>query len=65
MIYSQKAHQKARHNSAGEKTHHLPRNHAHRLDREFVPAHIEQILEAVPQQVNDQNVVQTLLSEIV
>jgi hypothetical protein len=30
------------------KTHHLPRSHAHRLDRELAPTHIEQILEAWP-----------------
>jgi len=52
-------------NRAYEQTHHLPRSHAHRLDRESAPAHIEQVLEAGPQQVNDQNVVQILLSEIV
>jgi hypothetical protein len=48
-----------------EQTHHLPRSHAHRLDCEFVPAHVEQVLEAGTQQVNNQSVVKTLLSEIV
>jgi hypothetical protein len=51
-------------NWAYEQTHHLPRSHAHRLDCEFTPAHIKQLLEAGPQQVKNQKVVQTLLSEI-
>ena len=46
-------------------THHLPCSHAHRLDREFAPTHIEQVLETGSQQVNDQNIVQTLLTEMV
>src|SRR5229473_3236870 len=29
-------------------TYHLPCGHAHRLDREFTPTHIEQVLEAGP-----------------
>lgn len=46
-------------------THHLPRSHAHRFDRELAPTHIEQVLEAGTQQVDDQDVVQTLLAEMV
>ena len=37
---------------AAEQTHHLLRSHAYCLDREFAPTHIEQVLEAGPQQVN-------------
>jgi hypothetical protein len=33
-------------------THHLPRSHAHRLDAELATAHVEQVLEARPEQVN-------------
>lgn len=46
-------------------THHLPRSHAYRLDRELAPTHVEQVLEAGPQQVNNQDIVQALLTEMV
>ena len=64
MIYPN-AHQGPRHDSRARVTHHLPCSHAHRLDREFAPTHVEQVLEAGPQQVDDQDVVQTLLAKVV
>ena len=45
-------------------THHLPRCHAHRLDAELAPAHIEEVLQTGAQEVDDKDVVQALLSEV-
>jgi hypothetical protein len=39
------------------KTYHLVRNHQSRLQLEFAPANIKQILQAVPQKVHDHDVV--------
>jgi hypothetical protein len=46
-------------------TDHLLRCHDHRLDAKLAPAHVEQIFETWPEQVNDEDVVETLLAEIV
>ena len=55
-----------RHRHRGERcTHHLLRSHTDRLDGELAPAHVEQVLEARPQQVDDEDVVQPFLPEVV
>ena len=46
-------------------THHLLRSHAHCLDCEFATTHIEKILKVRAQQVNYENVVKALLTEVV
>ena len=46
-------------------THHLPRRHAHRLDRELAPTHVEQVLQARAQKIDDEDVVQALLPKVV
>ena len=46
-------------------THHLPCGHAHRLDRELASAHVEQVLQARAQQVDDEDVMEAFLPEVV
>ena len=46
-------------------THHLPRRHTHSLDRELPPAHVEQVLQAWAQEIDDEDIVQALLAEVV
>ena len=46
-------------------SYHLPGSHADGLEVKFSTAHVEQIFETRPQQVDDENVVQTLLSKMV
>jgi hypothetical protein len=48
-----------------EGTYHLSCCHAHRLDREFAPAHVEQVFQAGSKQVDDEDVVQSLLTKVV
>jgi len=45
--------------------YHLPGSHADGLENEFSTAHIEQIFETGPQQVDDEDVVQPLLTKVV
>jgi hypothetical protein len=47
------------------KVYHLSCSHTNGLDREFASAHIEQILQAGSQQIDDEDVVQTLLPKVV
>ena len=49
----------------GGNAHHLSRGHTHGLDRELAPTHVEQILQTGPEQINDENVVQSFLSKMV
>ncbi len=46
-------------------THHLPRRHANGLHRELPSTHIEQVLQARAQEIDDEDVVQALLSKVV
>ena len=46
-------------------TDHLLCYHDDGLDGEFAVAMVEKVLQAGPQQVNDQDVVETLLAEVV
>ena len=46
-------------------THHLPRGHAHRLDRELAAAHVEEVLEAGSEEIDDEDVVQAFLTELI
>ena len=39
--------------------------HAHGLDRELAAAHVEEVLEAGPEEIDDEDVVQALLAEVV
>ena len=48
-----------------EATHHLPRSHAHGLDRELPSAHVEQVLETRPKQVDDEDIMEPFLPEVV
>ena len=50
---------------SGRNTHHLLSGHAHRLDRELAAAHVEEVLEAGPEEIDDEDVVQALLDEMV
>lgn len=54
----------ANHDSTGY-TDHLLGNHNYSLDRELPVTVVEQVLQTGAQQVNDQDVVQTLLAKIV
>ena len=47
------------------RTHHLPRSHADGLDRELAPAHVEEVLEIGSEEVDDEDVVETLLTKVV
>ena len=54
-----------RHRHRGERsTHHLLRSHTDRLDGELAPAHVEQVLQAGAEQVNNKHIVQTFLAEV-
>lgn len=46
-------------------THHLFGRHTHRLDSELAPTHVKEVLQVGAQQVDDENVVETFLTEIV
>ena len=46
-------------------THHLLRSHANRLDGKLAPAHIEQVLKIRAKEVDDKDIVETLLAEVV
>ena len=55
-----------RHRHRGERcTHHLLRSHTDRLDGELAPAHVEQVLEVGAEEVNDKDIVESLLSKVV
>ena len=56
-----------RHGRTGRRgdTHHLLRGHADRLDAELAAAHVEEVFEVGPEQVNDEDIVQTLLTKVV
>lgn len=51
--------------SCGDNAYHLQREHANGLDRVFATAHVEQVLKIWTEQVDDEDVVETLLTEIV
>ena len=46
-------------------THHLPRHHADRLHRELLPTHVKQVLQARPEEIDDEDVVQAFLTEVI
>ena len=46
-------------------THHLSCSHADGLDCELATAHVEQVLQARPQEVDYENVMEPLLPEVV
>jgi hypothetical protein len=46
-------------------TYHLLCNHYHGLDGKFTVAVIEQVLQAGPEQVNDQDVMKAFLTKVV
>lgn len=46
-------------------THHLFGCHYDSLDAELSPAHIKEVFQARPQQVDDQNIMQAFLSKII
>lgn len=48
-----------------KESHHLLRNHNHRLYGEFPVAMIEEIFQAWSQQVDNKDIVQTLLTEVI
>ena len=45
--------------------HHLSRGHTNGFDRELAPTHVEQILQTGPEQINDEDVVESFLSKVV
>lgn len=45
--------------------YHLFRSHADSLNREFPTAHVKKILQVRTEEVNDENIVQSLLAEVV
>lgn len=47
------------------KTHHLARRHAHGLDRELAAAHVEQVLETRPEEVDNEDIMEPLLPKVV
>lgn len=49
----------------GGYAHHLPGGHADGFDGEFSATHVEEIFETGPQKVDDENVVQALLTKVV
>ncbi len=49
----------------GGNTHHLLRSHADRLDAKLAVAHVKQVLQVGPEQVDNQDIVKTLLAEVV
>jgi len=46
-------------------THHLPGGHAGSLDAKLAATHIKEVLHAGPEEVDDENIVETLLTEMV
>ena len=50
---------------SGRNTHHLLSGHADRLDAELAVAHVEQVLQVGTEQVNNEDVVEALLTEVV
>ena len=61
----QLGHVSRRKRSRRSATYHLLCYHDHGLDGEFAVAMVEEVLQAGPQQVNDQDVVEALLTEVV
>lgn len=49
----------------GIKLYHLLRGHAYGLDCELATTHVKEILKVRTEEVNDEDVVESLLSEIV
>lgn len=47
------------------RTHHLARGHAYGLDGELATAHVKEVLETRTEKVDDEDVVQALLSEVI
>lgn len=47
------------------RTHHLLRNHDTRLDGELSATHLKQILQAWSEEIDNQDVVETLLTKVV
>jgi hypothetical protein len=45
-------------------THHLLGGHAHRLDREFAPTHVEEVFQIWTQKIDHENIVETLLAKV-
>ena len=45
--------------------YHLLCSHADSLDGELAPTHVEQVLQARPQKIDDEDVVQALLPKVV
>lgn len=45
--------------------YHLLGSHAHGLNRELTATHVEKVLEVRAEQVDDENIVQALLTEVV
>jgi hypothetical protein len=45
--------------------YHLPGGHAHGLDAELAAAHVKEVLEIGPEEVDDQDIVESLLAEVV
>ena len=50
---------------SGRNTHHLLSGHAHRLDAELAVAHVEQVLETRPREVDDEDIMEPFLPEVV
>lgn len=46
-------------------THHLLRSHTNGLDAELAPTHVKEVFEVGAEQVDDEDIVQTLLTEVV
>ena len=49
----------------GVYAYHLLGSHAHGLDRELTATHVEEVLKVRAEQVDDEDIVQALLTEVV
>ena len=50
---------------SGRNTHHLLSGHADRLNAELAVAHVEQVLQVRAEQVNNEDVVEALLTKVI
>lgn len=50
---------------ANNETHHLPGSHAGSLDTKLAATHVKEVLHAGPEKVDDENVMETLLTKVV
>ena len=51
--------------ATGESTYHLLGGHAYSLDSELAAAHVKKVLEVWPEEINDEDIVEALLTKIV